>query len=219
MKKSELKSIIREMIQEELSKMNEAAALQESTEVVTEDVETITEEVITEEMPAAEATKEEPADEPVAEEPAEAEAPVDESVEEPAEVVEESCSEEDCIEEAVDGSDSRTSVGVVRNRSLMDVASDIYNSDEFHGAFAIDGTVYGDEVNAVVEDAIINAYPAMEDDKFAAAVTEVTKYLSEFVVGEDEVADADFYSDDAFADLDRIYRDHFDLEGNAYQDL
>ena len=211
MKKSELKSIIREMIQEELSKMNEAAALQESTEVVTEDVETITEEVVTEELPAAEAVKEEPA-----EEPAETEAPVDEAIEEPAEVVEESCDKEGCVEEAVDGPDSRTSVGVVRNKSLMDVASDIYNSGEFHGAFAIDGTVYGDEVNAVVEDAIISAYPAMEDDKFAAAVTEVTKHLSEFVAGEDEVADADFYSDDAFADLDRIYKDHFDSEGNAY---
>lgn len=211
MKKSELKSIIREMIQEELSKMNEAAALQESTEVVTEDVETITEEVVTEELPAAEAVKEEPA-----EEPAESEAPVDEAIEEPAKVVEESCDKEDCVEEAVDGPDSRTSVGVVRNKSLMDVASDIYNSGEFHGAFAIDGTVYGDEVNAVVEDAIISAYPAMEDDKFAAAVTEVTKHLSEFVAGEDEVADADFYSDDAFADLDRIYKDHFDSEGNAY---
>lgn len=212
MKKSELKSIIREMIQEELSKMNEAAALQESAEVVTEDVETITEEVITEEMPAAEATKEEPAEEPVAEEPAETEAPVEESVEQPAEEV----AEEEVVEEAIDGPDTRTSVGVVRNKSLMDVASDVYNSDEFHGAFAIDGTVYGDEVNAVVEDAIISAYPAMEDDKFAAAVTEVTKHLSEFVAGEDEVADADFYSDDAFADLDRIYKDHFDLEGNAY---
>lgn len=220
MKKSELKSLIREMIQEELSKMNESSTLQEGaeTEAVTESVETITEEVLTEEMPAAEAVKEEPAEEP-AEEPVESaveEAPVEEAVEESAEVVEESCDKEDCVEEAVDGPDSRTSVGVVRNKSLMDVASDIYNSGEFHGAFAIDGTVYGDEVNAVVEDAIISAYPAMEDDKFAAAVTEVTKHLSEFVAGEDEVADADFYSDDAFADLDRIYKDHFDSEGNAY---
>lgn len=214
MKKSELKSLIREMIQEELSKMNESSTLQEGTETeaVTESVETITEEVITEEMPAAEAVvEEEPTEEPV-----EAEAPVDESVEEPAEVVEESCKEEDVVEEAVDGPDARTSVGVVRNKSVMDVASDVYNSDEFRGAFAIDGTVYGDEVNAVVEDAIISAYPTMEDDKFATTVTEVTKYLSEFVAGEDEVADADFYSDDAFADLDRIYKDHFDAEGNTY---
>lgn len=203
MKKSELKSIIREMIQEELSKMNETASLQESTEVVTEDVETITEEVVTEELPAAEAVKEEPA-----EEPAESEAPVDEAVEEPAEVVEESC-----VEESADG---RAGVGVVKANTYQDIASDIYNSDEFRGAFAIDGTVYGDEVNLVIEDALMSAYPTLSDEKFAGAVTSITKHLSEFVAVEDEVADADFYSDDAFADLNRIYKDHFDLEGNAY---
>lgn len=208
MKKSELKSIIREMIQEELSKMNEAAALQESTEVVTEDVETITEEVVTEELPAAEAVKEEPA-----EEPAESEAPVEEAIEEPAEVVEESCDKEDCVEEAVDG---RTGASLVKANTYQDIASDIYNSDEFRGAFAIDGTVYGDEVNLVIEDALMSAYPTLSDEKFAGAVTSITKHLSEFVAGEDEVADADFYSDDAFADLDRIYKDHFDSEGNAY---
>ena len=205
MKKSELKSLIREMIQEELSKMNESSTLQEGTETeaVTESVETITEEVITEEMPAAEAVKEEPAEEPV-----EAEATVDESVEEPAEVVEESC-----VEEAADG---RAGASLVKANTYQDIASDIYNSDEFRGAFAIDGTVYGDEVNLVIEDALMSAYPTLSDEKFAGAVTSITKHLSEFVAGEDEVADTDLYSDDAFADLDRIYKDHFDAEGNAY---
>lgn len=191
MKKSELKSLIREMIQEELSKMNESSTLQEGTETeaVTESVETITEEVITEEMPAAEAT-------------------VDEPVEEPAEVVEESC-----VEEAADG---RAGASLVKANTYQDIASDIYNSDEFRGAFAIDGTVYGDEVSLVIEDALMSAYPTLSDEKFAGAVTSITKHLSEFVAGEDEVADADFYSDDAFADLDRIYKDHFDTESNAY---
>lgn len=205
MKKSELKSLIREMIQEELSKMNESSTLQEGTETeaVTESVETITEEVITEEMPAAEAVVEEPTEEPV-----EAEATVDEPVEEPAEVVEESC-----VEEAADG---RAGASLVKANTYQDIASDIYNSDEFRGAFAIDGTVYGDEVSLVIEDALMSAYPTLSDEKFAGAVTSITKHLSEFVAGEDEVADADFYSDDAFADLDRIYKDHFDTEGNAY---
>ena len=205
MKKSELKSLIREMIQEELSKMNESSTLQEGTETeaVTESVETITEEVITEEMPAAEAVVEEPTEEPV-----EAEATVDESVEEPAEVVEESC-----VEEAVDG---RAGASLVKANTYQDIASDIYNSDEFRGAFAIDGTVYGDEVNLVIEDALMSAYPTLSNEKFAGAVTSITKHLSEFVAGEDEVADTDLYSDDAFADLDKIYKDHFDAEGNAY---
>ena len=205
MKKSELKSLIREMIQEELSKMNESSTLQEGTETeaVTESVETITEEVITEEMPAAEAVVEEPTEEPV-----EAEATVDESVEEPAEVVEESC-----VEEAVDG---RAGASLVKANTYQDIASDIYNSDEFRGAFAIDGTVYGDEVNLVIEDALMSAYPTLSNEKFAGAVTSITKHLSEFVAGEDEVADTDLYSDDAFADLDKIYKDHFDVEGNAY---
>lgn len=217
MKKSELKSLIREMIQEELSKMNESSTLQEGaeTEAVTESVETITEEVLTEEMPAAEAVKEEPAEEP-AEEPVESaveEAPVEEAVEEPAEVVEESCDKEDCVEEAVDG---RAGASLVKANTYQDIASDIYNSDEFRGAFAIDGTVYGDEVNLVIEDALMSAYPTLSDEKFAGAVTSITKHLSEFVAGEDEVADTDLYSDDAFADLDRIYKDHFDAEGNEY---
>lgn len=169
MKKSELKGIIREMIQEELNKMNKAAALQESAEASTA--------APAEEMPVAKVSK---------------------AVK---------------VEEAADGS---TGVSMVKSNTYLDIASDIYNSDEFRGAFAIDGTVYGDEVNLVIEDALMSSYPTLSDEKFAGAVTAIRKHLSNFVIGKDEVLDADFYSDDAFADLDKIYKDHFDSEGNPY---
>lgn len=197
MKKSELRAIVAEIVKEELAKLEDGKV---------------------EETPAAEESAEESADEETKDEEV-VEESAEEEPEQTTEQLNESCEDaEDCaeLEEAKDvKQDLMHRPGLVKTGTYEDIAADIFNSDEFQGAFAIDGSVYGDTVNAIVEDAIISATPNLDDVAFEKAVANVTKYLNDYVGIQDDT-DAAFLTDDTFADLDRIYNKHFDKEGNLY---
>lgn len=205
MKKSELKEIIREVVKEELEKLEAAKAAEE---VSTEEPTTDTAEEVAEEPAAEESTEESTEDAEVVESLTEAVA-----VEEPETESEEPATEE-CLEEAVDAPADKEWSGV-REGSIESLAVDIYNSDEFIDAFVEDGQTFGYAVDEVISNAVIAAYPSFDGDRLDDMINKTRKAIRAHADQEDK----DFqlsYSDDFTGDFDRIYKDHFDLAGNAY---
>lgn len=199
MKKSELKEIIREVVKEELEKLEATKA---ADEVATEE-------------PAAEATeaKESTEDAEVVES-------LTESVEE---VQEEACdgeacetdSKEECLKEGADIIPTDSAMDMVREGSIESLAVDIYNSDEFIDAFVEDGQTFGYAVDEVISNAVIAAYPSFDGDRLEDMINRTRKAIRAHADREDQ----DFqlsYSHDFTGDIDRIRKDHFDLAGNAY---
>lgn len=202
MKKSELKEIIREVVKEELEKLEATKA---ADEVATEE-------------PAAEATEEKESTEDS--EDAEVVESLTESVEE---VQEEACdgedcetdSKEECLEEGADIIPTGSSMDMVHEGSIESLAVDIYNSDEFIDAFVEDGQTFGYAVDEVISDAVIAAYPSFDGDRLEDMINRTRKAIRAHADREDQ----DFqlsYSHDFTGDIDRIRKDHFDLAGNAY---
>jgi rRNA-processing protein FCF1 len=202
MKKSELKEIIREVVKEELEKLEATKA---ADEVATEE-------------PAAEATEAEESTEDA--EDAEVVESLTESIEEVQEEVcdGEACesdSKEECLEEGADIIPTDKSSAIVREGSIESLAVDIYNSDEFIDAFVEDGQTFGYAVDEVISNAVIAAYPSFAGDRLDDMINKTRKAIRAHADQEDK----DFqlsYSDDFTGDFDRIYKDHFDLAGNAY---
>ena len=202
MKRSELKEIIREVVKEELEKLEATKA---ADEVVTEE-------------PAAEATEAEESTEDA--EDAEVVESLTESVEEVQEEVcdGEACesdNKEECLEEGTDRIPTHNSSAVVREGSIESLAVDIYNSDEFIDAFVDDGQTFGYAVDEVISNAVIAAYPSFEGEQLDEMIDRVRKAIRAHADREDQ----DFqlsYSNDFTGDIDRIRKDHFDLAGNAY---
>lgn len=205
MKKSELKEIIREVVKEELEKLEATKA---ADEVSTEEPATDT---------AEESTEESTEDAEVVESLTESVEEVAEPAEEVKEEVQEDVVEqptEECLEEATDVPVEKEWSGV-REGSIESLAVDIYNSDEFIDAFVEDGQTFGYAVDEVISNAVIAAYPSFEGDKLDDMINKTRKAIRAHADQEDK----DFqlsYSDDFTGDFDRIYKDHFDLAGNAY---
>lgn len=122
---------------------------------------------------------------------------------------------EECLKEGADIIPTDSSMDMVREGSIESLAVDIYNSDEFIDAFVEDGQTFGYAVDEVISDAVIAAYPSFDGDRLEDMINRTRKAIRAHADREDQ----DFqlsYSHDFTGDIDRIRKDHFDLAGNAY---
>lgn len=122
-------------------------------------------------------------------------------------------SEVETLQEASDAP-GKHGTTITRAGSVEDLASNIFESDDFQNAFAADGSVFGYGTEDVVADAVAVKFPR-------ASVTEREQIIDRIMVELKRLAkeldkDSDMYDRGIDRDLEKIYNDNFDVFGNQY---
>jgi hypothetical protein len=117
-------------------------------------------------------------------------------------------------ESPVDQQTVRHATAITRAGSVEDLASNIFESDEFQNAFAADGSVFSYGSEAVVADAVAVKFPKLTDVEREKVIDQVMVQLKQLAKDIDK--DSELYDRGVDKELEKIYNDNFDIFGNAY---
>lgn len=127
---------------------------------------------------------------------------------------EDSNTSETLKESPVDQQTVRHATAITRAGSVEDLASNIFESDEFQNAFAADGSVFSYGSEAVVSDTVAVKFPKLTDVEREKVIDQVMVQLKQLAKDIDK--DSELYDRGVDKEVEKIYNDNFDIFGNAY---